>query len=134
MKFKKFKSNKLWRDKIVEKMEKDACNKIHWKKLDDAEFEEQLKLKLIEEAQEVHNTKTKEHLIEELADVLEVMNAICELNKIEFKEIIEAQNKKFLERGGYKERKFVTVVEFKQGSEGEKYCLADPEKYPEIID
>lgn len=44
---------------------------------------------------------------------------------------ISAANEK---RGSFQERKFVTIAEHKLGSFGEKYCLSDLEKYPEVID
>jgi hypothetical protein len=43
------------------------------------------------------------------------------------------QQKKFLKRGGFAERKYVTTAEHPEGSFGEKYCRANPEKYPEIL-
>jgi hypothetical protein len=44
------------------------------------------------------------------------------------------QNKKASRERGIQGRKFVTVAEHPSGSFGEKYCLNDPEKYPEIIE
>lgn len=133
MKLRKFKSNKLWRDKILETCEQMG-SKIHWRKLDDKEFEHALKLKLIEEADEVAQAITKESLQEELADVLEVVISLCLLHNFTLQDVIKVQLKKNQERGGFQDRKFVTVVEHPVGSEREQYCLADPEKYPEIKD
>ena len=133
MKYRKFKQNKLWRDKLVDLMNQNQ-SKIHYKELDDQEFIEQLKIKLLEEAQEVCYANTKENLIEELADVLEVISAFCTVKNITFQEIINIKNKKHNNRGGFEGRKFVTIAEHPIGSLGEKYCLNDPEKYPEILD
>ncbi|OGB84016.1 hypothetical protein A3F66_06610 [candidate division TM6 bacterium RIFCSPHIGHO2_12_FULL_32_22] len=74
MKFRKFRSDKLWRDKIVDEVEASG-SKIHFKVLDDNEFKEQLKHKFIEEAEEVFASRNKQELIEELADILEVINS-----------------------------------------------------------
>jgi hypothetical protein len=49
-------------------------------------------------------------------------------------DIIDVQGQKCQKRGGFRERKFVTVAEHMENSFGEKYCLADPGKYPEIIE
>ena len=131
MKMIKFKQNKLCRDKIIDQLEKTGSI-IHWKQLDDVEFGTQLKIKFMEEAKEVFNASTKATLIEELADILEVISALGNLYAFTLDDIITAQHKKHDERGGFNERKFVTIAEHAQGSFGEKYCLNDPEKYPEV--
>lgn len=133
MKYRKFTQNKLWRDKLVELMNQNQ-SKIHYKELNNQEFIEQLKIKLLEEAQEVCDTNTKENLIEELADMLEVISAFCTVQNITFQDIINIKNKKYNERGGFEGRKFVTIAEHPVGSFGEKYCLNNQEKYPEILD
>ncbi len=133
MTFRKFKQNKLWRDKLVEICEQTG-SKIHWTRLGNEAFAKELKTKFMEEAQEVINASTNEQLIEELADVLEVITSLCEVHNFTMEEIIAAQQKKNEKRGSFQGRKFVTVAEHLVGSFGENYCLADPEKYPEIID
>ncbi len=133
MKYRKFTQNKLWRDKLVDLMNQNQ-SKIHYKKLNNQEFIEQLKIKLLEEAQEVCYTNTKEDLIEELADILELISAFCTVQNITFQDIINIKNKKYNERGGFEGRKFVTIAEHPVGSFGEKYCLNNQEKYPEILD
>jgi predicted house-cleaning noncanonical NTP pyrophosphatase (MazG superfamily) len=131
MKFRKFQQNKLWRDKLVERMELMG-SKVHWTRLDDAAFSSELKIKFMEEAQEVHAAQTKEALLEELADVLEVISSFCDVHDFTLQDIMAIQEKKRQDRGGFKERKFVTIAEHQEDSFGEKYCLADPNKYPEI--
>lgn len=126
-----FLQNKLWRDRAVELMEQTG-SVIHYKRLDDGEFEEQLRLKMIEEAQEVAQAYEKEDLVAELADVLEVIDSICELRGISREQIQAAQLEKRQKRGGFQNRCFVTLAEHLRGSFGEKYCLADPLKYPEV--
>ncbi|HEX2579873.1 MAG TPA: nucleoside triphosphate pyrophosphohydrolase [Rhabdochlamydiaceae bacterium] len=133
MQRRKFKQEKLWRDKAIDRLEQMG-SKVHWTKLDAEQFLQQLKRKLLEEAEEVWNAKTEEHLVEELADVLEVVEAFCELHGKALQDVIALQHKKREERGGFQGRRFVTVAEHPIGSFGEKYCLNDPEKYPEIID
>lgn len=133
MKRRKFKQDKLWRDKAVEWLEQKG-SKIHWTRLDEDQFEEQLKIKLLEEAEEVCKAKTKELVLEELADLLEVITSFCEIHDVTLQDITHLQHKKHQERGGFQGRKFVTVAEHPIGSFGEKYCLNDPNKYPEIVD
>ncbi|MBT4855945.1 nucleoside triphosphate pyrophosphohydrolase [bacterium] len=133
MKFRKFKQHKLWRDNAVNFIEQRG-SKVTWTRLNDEEFSEQIKLKLMEEAEEVCAAKDKLELIEELADVLEVIDSFCEVNKFTLQDVMDKQKQKHQERGGFEGRKFVSVAEHPEGGYGEKYCLAAPEKYPEIID
>ncbi len=126
-----FQQNKLWRDKAVALMEQHGSI-MHWYRLSDIEFNEQLRLKLIEETEEVVHAQTAETLKAELADVLEVIDALCALHNIEKSEVIALQEKKRASRGGFTERKFITIAEHPEGTFGEQYCLADPTKYPEI--
>lgn len=133
MKYRKFKQEKLWRDKAVDLLTQMG-SKIHWVRLEEEQFEEQLRIKLLEEAAEVCNTKNKENLLEELADLLEVISTFCELHEVTLQDIIKLQEKKRRERGGFHGRKFVSVAEHPIGSFGEKYCLNDQDKYPEIFD
>lgn len=133
MTFRTFKQNKLWRDKAVDLMEQTG-SKIHWTRLDDGAFAKELKIKFMEEAEEVANAHSKEHLIEELADILEVITSLCDVHNFTMEDIVAAQQKKNEKRGSFQGRKFITVAEHLVGSFGEAYCLADPEKYPETID
>lgn len=132
MKIRTFLQNKLWRDDAVSMMEKHG-SRMHWRTLNDAEFDEQLRLKLIEEVHEVCMTSTKPDLISELGDIFEAIDALCRLHGVERQEILASQEKKRQERGGFDHRVFVEKAEHPIGSFGEQYCLADPEKYPELI-
>ncbi len=67
---------------------------------DDAEYEDRLREKLREEAAE-YAVKPS---VEELADVLEVLRAICEFKKIDWAELEAVRAKKFAERGGFAKR------------------------------
>jgi predicted house-cleaning noncanonical NTP pyrophosphatase (MazG superfamily) len=127
----KFIQNKLWRDKAPELMEQMGSI-IHCKNLNDAEYDQELQKKLIEEIQEVVASKNQNELTEELADIFEVIDALCILHAIKKSEIFAMQEKKRQARGGFFERKFVTIAEHPEGSFGERYCLAQPEKYPEV--
>lgn len=130
--FRKFQQNKLWRDKAPELM--NAMGSIvHWQRLDDTAFINELRIKFLEETTEVMQAQSTDELIEELADVLEVIKAFCTFYQIDFNVIVEKQQQKKDARGGFEERKFVTIAEHPTGSFGEEYCLKQPEKYPEIF-
>ena len=128
----KFLQNKLWRDKMPE-IVRARGSLVHIASLNDEEYDKQLKIKLMEEMQEVCAATSQQELIEELADVYEVIDALCALRKISFTDVRDVQTKKRDERGGFYERMFVTMTEHKPGSIGEQYCRAQPDKYPEII-
>jgi len=133
MKFRKFKYDKLVRDKIIEKYQKEGSI-FHIKKLNDQEFSNELKNKLLEETNEVVEAKTNQELIQELADVLEVVNSICLANNFTYEDVLNAKNIKYEERGGFEGRNFVISAEHPENSYCEKYCLNNIDRYPEIKD
>lgn len=133
MKFRAFRQNKLWRDKTPKLME-NTGSIIHLKSLTDTQYDQQLRIKLLEEAEEVQSAQSAKNLLEELADVFEVIDALCALHNISRESITIVQEKKRKERGGFMERAFVTVAHHQEGSFGTNYCLASPKKYPEITE
>ena len=96
--------NKLVRDKIPEIIESQG--KIATTKIakNEEEYYKYLKNKLLEEVNEFIEATESKHIIEELADVLEVLDAIYDFNKIDKKIIQEVKTKKFNERGGFKKK------------------------------
>jgi predicted house-cleaning noncanonical NTP pyrophosphatase (MazG superfamily) len=126
-----FRQNKLWRDKAVEMLEQQG-SRIHWQRLDDNQYDQELRIKLLEEAEEVRVATSPHELISELDDAMEVVESIAKLHNLALSDIKILQEKKQKERGGFEERKFVTTAEHPEGSFGEKYCLEAPYKYPEI--
>ena len=98
--------NKLVRDKIPEIIESNNEVAIY-RILEGNEYRQELYKKLLEEANEVINTKNSNDLIMELADVLEVLRAIANLESKELEDIIEFANKKELKRGGFSKRIFL---------------------------
>ena len=129
-----FLQKKLWRDNAIDMMEKNHGSKIHWRQLNDQEFDQQIRIKLLEEAEEVATAQSRNELINELADLYEVIDSLMAANAITTEEIITEQMKKRDERGGFTKRRFVETAQHPVDSFGEKYCLADPEKYPEVIE
>lgn len=127
----KFAQNKLWRDKAIEQLEsKGSC--IHWRKLSIKEFQAELKGKLQEEVDEVLKASSDDELIEELADVIEVVESLAKANGFSMSDITVVKDIKKQKRGGFSGRKYVEIAEHPIGSHGERYCLNQPEKYPEI--
>ena len=98
--------NKLVRDKIPEIIEADGkrCN-IHVLQQD--EYLNALEAKLNEEVGEYQEDKN----LEEMADILEVLQAICIARGYTLKELEDLRAKKAAERGGFEQRIFLESVE-----------------------
>ena len=93
------KYNKLVRDSIPEYItSKGEKAIIHI--ANDEEYWEKLKEKLSEEVQEFYESET----IDELADILEVIDAISEYKKFDSEKILEIKNKKAQQRGKFEKR------------------------------
>ena len=128
-----FLQKKLWRDKMIDLVEQNHGSKVNWRILDDQEFNQQIRIKLLEETEEIVAAPSRNELIEELADLYEVIDALISANSITKEEISTEQTRKRNERGGFMGRKFVETAQHHNGSHPEQYCLADPQKYPEVI-
>ncbi len=93
---------KLIRDKIPEIIEQSG-NQCEWIVLSDAEYEEALYQKLIEEATEVV-TAPREELVKELADLYEVIDALLAVTNIEEITVFEMQKQRREARGGFEKK------------------------------
>ena len=108
--------NKLVRDNIPDIIKEN--NEIPVTKiLSDEEYKKELLKKLLEEANEVNNSKTKGELLEELADVFEVLMSLAELEGEKLDTIIDIAKQKRLKRGGFSKRIFLE----KTYEEGDSY-------------
>lgn len=91
--------NKLVRDKIPEIIKGNGQTPfVHI--ADQAEYEIKLRAKLQEEVAEFLESQSEE----ELADILEVMKALCEFYDFDFQSLEKIRQKKFTERGGFSQR------------------------------
>ena len=98
--------NKLVRDKIPEIIEEDG--KIcRTRILSDEEYIASLEAKLNEEVAEYQADKN----LEEMADVLEVLQAICIARGYSLEELESLRAKKANERGGFADKIFLEYVE-----------------------
>ena len=95
--------NKLVRDKIPEII-KAAGGAPETRTLDDAEYKKFLRLKLVEEAGETNAAKTREDMVKELGDVLEVMEAIMKNEGVTREEVDSLKQRRRDERGGFEKR------------------------------
>ena len=99
------KYNKLIRDKIPEIIKRNGEIPVTHI-TNDEEYWEKLKEKLSEEVQEF----LKESTEEELVDILEVVDAICEFKEINKENLENLRKKKSEKRGGFKDRIILNEV------------------------
>lgn len=109
----KYYHNKLVRDKIPQVIE-SAGGKGSFKILTEKRYEEELKKKLLEESKELAKAP-KEEMLNELADVLELVKSIGSEYKIRFSKIEKFQEEKREKRGGFKKRLFLVWSTGKAG-------------------
>jgi len=129
----KFYQNKLWRSKLIAQREAMGAI-VHVISLSEAEYNEELGLKMLEEANEAFAAQSHDELKDEIADMLEAIDCLLALHNIEKDEIIALQDKKRIESGSYTDRRLVDYVQYPVGSKEEKHCLENSEKYPELCD
>ena len=126
----KFKFAKLVRDKIVENITAGG-NKLKWKILSQKEYLDELKNKILEEAEEIPKTDKKE-LVIELADIQEIIDNLLRTLKVNKREFTEIQRQKNKKAGSFKKRHYIDYAEVKEDSKWIEYYLKNPNKYPEI--
>lgn len=103
----KYEYNKLVRDKIPEEINKVNGRKANYKILDEEEYLKELDKKLFEEAHEF----TEEHSIEELADLIEVIDAMIKARNINYNDIDEARKIKSDKKGRFENKIYLNYVE-----------------------
>ena len=98
--------NKLVRDNIPDIIANNGEESVT-RILTDEEYKAELYKKILEEANEVISSKTSDETIEELADVLEIIKSIAELNGKKIDDVVEVAKQKRLKRGGFEKRIFL---------------------------
>lgn len=98
--------NKLIRDRIPEITLADGwLSKT--KILNKKEFVVELKKKILEEAKELNEGKDTKNLIEELADIQEIIDTILKEKSVKFAEFRKIQAQKRKKRGGFTKKLFL---------------------------
>ena len=101
--------NKLVRDKIPEIISNNG-GEAFIRILSDDEYKVELERKLLEEYNEVLSSKTREERLEELADMLEIIKALCIFEESSLDDVIDIANEKQLKRGGFKDKIYLEKV------------------------
>lgn len=112
--------NKLVRDKMIDIYEHDVANKVtasdyKVRYMEKSETLECLKDKLLEEANEVfeaYGNEDKTALKEEIADVIEVIDAILFHNDISLAEVLAIRDKKKEKKGGFEKGLYLEYIDY----------------------
>ncbi|MBR4178516.1 MAG: nucleoside triphosphate pyrophosphohydrolase [Bacilli bacterium] len=97
--------NKLVRDRIPEIIVNNG-GQAFTRVLDHEEYKKELEKKMIEEYNEALNSSGKER-IEELADLIEIIKCLAEVENSSLDEVIEVSKEKCLKRGSFKNKIFL---------------------------
>lgn len=132
MAIRRFRVEKLIRDRLPEIMRAQGLS-VFDRRMETDEFIVRLKEKLLEEAREAATSGDRAELVEELADLAEVVAALTAAAGITSGEIEAVRLKKRAERGGFDDRVFNAAVEAPDGTPAIDYYLARPGQYPEVV-
>jgi predicted house-cleaning noncanonical NTP pyrophosphatase (MazG superfamily) len=127
----RFRVGKLIRDGLPASLRASGL-RVFERGLGDAEYAHCLKEKLQEEAGEVAQTRSRQELVEELADMNEVMIALCVAAGIGSEELETCRQHKRLAKGGFEGRIYNAAVEVPVGHPAAEYYLNRLERYPLI--
>jgi predicted house-cleaning noncanonical NTP pyrophosphatase (MazG superfamily) len=127
----RFRVEKLIRDRLPEIMREQGLA-VFERQLAPDERISCLKAKLLEEAGEAAAAGDRADMLNELADVSEVILALAAAYAFSAAEIEAARLAKRAERGGFDAGVFNAAVEAPDGHPALDYYLARPEAYPEV--
>lgn len=101
--------NKLIRDRIPEIIKND--NKLcEVRILDNTEFSREVYRKLVEEMAELSNASTRDEIINEMADIHELLGTLRDIHQINLDEVLAKQKSKGLTNGKFERKLFLISV------------------------
>ena len=127
----RFRVEKLVRDKLPEIMRAAGLD-VFERTLDHEAFIQALRGKLSEETVELLAAETREELLGELADVMEVVLALGAAHGFSAAEVEARRLAKREERGGFDARVWNAAVEGAEDCPAVDYYLARPGQYPKV--
>jgi predicted house-cleaning noncanonical NTP pyrophosphatase (MazG superfamily) len=125
-----FKLNKLVRDRIVQD-HLNSGGKVKFKRLPAWEKRQALADKIIEETKEL---AVSEEILEELADLQEVLDQLAKDAGISKVQIAEVQKTKRAKNGGFENGDFIEQETWPAEHKWTKYYANEPERFPEVKD
>jgi diadenosine tetraphosphate (Ap4A) HIT family hydrolase/predicted house-cleaning noncanonical NTP pyrophosphatase (MazG superfamily) len=131
MPLKRFRVEKLIRDHLPEIMHTHGVT-VHHRLMNDEEFIARLKDKILEEAEEVKQASNAKEMIEELADLLEVVYALALATGTSLDKIEQQRMEKRKAKGGFDRKVYHYHTDIPEDHPFIHYYLEKPEKYPPI--
>ncbi len=129
----RFKVEKLIRDKVPAIIDQEIGASITYKVLENDDYIASLKDKLVEESHEVILAGNIEEIIDELADLMEVISALTETLGISHADIQQTMKNRKASRGGFSSKIYCHNIEVsEENKERLSYYRERPLKYPEI--
>lgn len=127
-----FKFAKLVRDNVWQ-WHIDAGHVIKGEQLTAKQLRKSLCAKLHEEADEMDGALSREELIEEIADVRQILDDLCEEAKITNEDVARVQHEKLNRKGGFRGGRYIETLSIPgENDKWSVYCRARPDKYPEV--
>ncbi len=125
-----FQLNKLVRDKFIG-IYTDKEQKPTYRLLQSTELRQQLAGKLIEEAQELLAVEP-EKVVDELADIQQVLDDLKKLHGVSDAELTAAQRTKLAQKGGFTKGVFIETLTLQDDDPWVDYYRQEPERFPEV--
>ena len=129
----KFKTDILVRNNRIQQMQ-DQGIVVNYQILDNKQYICELKRKIVEEANEVAVADTIEELSSEIGDVLEVIDHLIDVYKLDIDNIQKLKTDKQNRIGKFDKRYKTNFVEIDEDNEAINYYLKKKDKYPEIVE
>ena len=130
MKVKSFRVEKLIRDQVPSLLRAKGIV-VHERVMEQEEFIQRLKDKLLEEGEEVRQAQNTEELLEELADVLEVIQTLSSAAGLTMDEIERKRIEKRQVKGGFEEKIFNHRIDIEESNQAITYYLNKSSQYPQ---
>ena len=127
----RFSCEKLIRDTIPERLEKKNI-RAHCHSMEQQAYQKALLAKLIEEAHEVQEAQNKQELVEELADVFEIIRAIMREHNITQEEVEQHAAAKCKTNGAFDKKIYCSYIEMDEDNPHAQYYLDKPKQYPQL--
>ncbi len=119
--------HKLARDKIIEDCEQQNIG-IDYHIMNEGDYHKALAQKLQEESLEVVSAQ-KDELLEELADVQEVLDALLKAHGFTSEQLHQVQLEKREKKGGFDKKIYVNAITVADDSPWKEHFLKQPDKY-----
>ena len=107
---------------------------VYERQMDEQEYLRRLKDKLIEEVDEVLEATTPESLLEELADLSEIILSLAQVHGFTAEQLESVRTSKRETKGGFEKRIYNALVEVPATSPHTAYYRAQPDKYPQVME